>query len=143
MTGAGKLASFLAVVVALFAGRGLEGCPLQGPSALPAAQGDAQQPNTSELAQVQPSAAQNFLEKQVPPKYPEKARQMRIEGTVVLRVIISKKGKVREISVISGHPLLVPAAIDAVKQWRYKPYRVAGHKVEAQTEVVVNFEFEK
>jgi TonB family protein len=143
MTGAGKRAPFLAVLIALLAGSSLEGRQSRGASALRATQGDGQQPNVSEPAQVEPSAAQNYLEKQVPPKYPEKARQMRVQGTVVLNVMISKKGKVTEISVISGHPLLVPAAIDAVKQWRYKPYRVAGHKVEAQTEVVVNFEFEK
>jgi periplasmic protein TonB len=133
----------LAVLVPSFVDIGLEGRESQSPSTSWATRGEGQQPNASEPALVERSTAQNYLEKQVPPKYPEKARQMRVQGTVVLKVMISRKGKVTEVSVISGHPLLVSAAIDAVKQWKYKPYRVAGHKVEAQTEVVVNFEFEK
>lgn len=83
-----------------------------------------------------------YLEKKVDPKYPELARQMRVQGKVILDVIINKKGKVREIRPASGHPLLVPAAMDAVKQWKYRPIRVNGHKVEAKTQVVVNFEFD-
>lgn len=67
---------------------------------------------------------------------------MRVQGQVVLDVIIDKKGKVKEINLVSGHPLLAPAAIDAVKQWKYKPFRLDGRKVEVETKVVVNFQFE-
>jgi len=139
MAGAGKLAPQSLVLVALGLGGWLEGSPSQGPANVRVIQEDPQQSHGSQPVQLEQGDAKAFIEKQVPPKYPEKAREMRIQGTVVLNVKLSKKGKVKEISVISGHPLLVPAAIDAVKQWKYKPYRVEGHSVEAQTEVVVNF----
>jgi protein TonB len=58
------------------------------------------------------------------PAYPPLARQARVHGTVVFEVVISKDGAVDELHTVSGHPLLIPAAVDAVKQWRYKPYAV-------------------
>jgi TonB family protein len=98
-------------------------------------------PQFLDATQVEPSIAQGLLDKQVQPVYPEQARQMRVQGTVVLHVLINKKGKVTQVTIVSGHPLLVPAAINAVKQWKYKPYRVEGRSVNAQTDVIVNFEF--
>jgi len=58
---------------------------------------------------------------QTRPLYPALARQARIQGNVVLHAIIDKEGKVAQLEVISGHPLLVQSALDAVKQWRYSP----------------------
>ena len=75
----------------------------------------------------------------VPPDYPPDAKQARIQGTVVLRVNIDKEGNVSNIQLISGHPILAPAAIDAVKQWKYKPYLLNGAPVEVETQVTVNF----
>jgi TonB family protein len=76
----------------------------------------------------------------VQPAYPPDAQQARIQGTVVLRALISKDGKVENLSLVSGHPMLAPAAIGAVQQWRYKPYLLNGQPVEVSTEVLVNFQ---
>ncbi len=64
--------------------------------------------------------------KLVPPIFPKLARQARITGTVVLEAIVTAEGKVAEIKVVSGHPLLVQAAIDCVKQWEYEPTLLNG-----------------
>lgn len=75
----------------------------------------------------------------VPPEYPDAARDQRIQGVVVLAVIIDREGSVSNIQLISGHPLLAPAAIEAVKQWKYKPYLLNGEPIEVETQVTVNF----
>jgi protein TonB len=66
------------------------------------------------------------LLKLVPPVYPRLARNARVTGTVVLEAIVTEEGKVAEIKVISGHPLLVQAAIDCVKEWEYEPTLLNG-----------------
>jgi periplasmic protein TonB len=73
------------------------------------------------------------------PVYPPLARQARIQGTVVLQALISKTGDIENLQLISGHPMLAPAAIEAVKQWKYKPYLLNGEPVEVETQVQVNF----
>jgi len=73
------------------------------------------------------------------PVYPALARQARIQGSVVLHAIIDKEGKVVELQVVSGHPLLVQSALDAVKQWRYKPTQLNGDPVEVDTTITVTF----
>jgi protein TonB len=83
--------------------------------------------------------SQALLIRKVEPEYPQEAREKRIEGTVVLQVQISEAGDVKEARLISGHPLLAPAAIEAVKQWKYKPYLLNGEPVEVDTQVQVNF----
>jgi len=75
----------------------------------------------------------------VQPVYPTLARQARIQGTVVLRAIISREGRIEDLVVVSGHPLLAPAAIDAVRQWRYQPYILNDRPVEVETQITVNF----
>jgi len=75
----------------------------------------------------------------VQPNYPPLARQARIQGSVVLQAEISKNGTIENLKVISGHPMLAPEALDAVKQWRYKPYVLNGEPVEVETQVTVNF----
>jgi periplasmic protein TonB len=75
----------------------------------------------------------------VKPNYPPLARQARIQGTVVLHAVIGKDGSIQNLTLISGHPMLAPAAIDAVKQWKYRPYLLNGEPVEVDTEVQVNF----
>jgi len=79
------------------------------------------------------------LVNRVQPMYPPLARQTRISGTVKLHAIISKDGAVRELQVVSGHPLLVQSALDAVKQWRYQPTLLNGEPVEVDTEIDVIF----
>jgi TonB family protein len=76
---------------------------------------------------------------QVRPVYPPLAQQARIQGDVVLHVIISKDGNVEQIEVISGHPLLIQSAVDAVKQWRYKKTLLNGTPVEVDTTITVKF----
>lgn len=73
------------------------------------------------------------------PQYPAIARQARISGTVVLAATISKNGTIENLHVLSGHPMLTQAALDAVRQWRYKPYMLNGEPTEVETTVTVNF----
>jgi TonB family protein len=77
--------------------------------------------------------------KKVAPEYPAMAKQERIQGAVVLTVRIDQSGDVRRVELISGHPMLAPAAIEAVKQWKYKPYRLNGEPFEVETKVTVTF----
>lgn len=80
-----------------------------------------------------------LLLKKVNPEYPPEARRGRIQGTVLLHVIIGKDGDIATMELVSGHNMLAPAAMDAVKQWRYKPYLLNGNPVEVDTQIQVNF----
>jgi periplasmic protein TonB len=73
------------------------------------------------------------------PVYPPLARAARIQGAVLLRAIISKNGTIENLQVLGGHPMLVKAALEAVSQWRYRPYLLNGSPVEVETQVTVNF----
>jgi len=75
----------------------------------------------------------------VAPTYPLEAGRARIEGPVVLMAVIGKDGSVQDVRVESGLPLLAQAAIDAVKQWRYRPYLVNGEPVEVDSRITINF----
>lgn len=83
--------------------------------------------------------AEGNLIYRVQPLYPPLARQARIQGPVQLRAIISKAGTIEHLTVGSGHPMLVKAAIDAVRQWRYRPYLLNDEPIEIETEITVNF----
>jgi len=76
---------------------------------------------------------------QVKPTYPQLARTARVQGSVVLEAIIDREGRVEDLRVLSGHPLLVRAAWEAVQQWRYRPTLLNGEPVEVLTQVTVNF----
>ena len=67
------------------------------------------------------------------------ARSARIQGQVVLQAVISKQGSIENLRVVAGHPMLVPAAIEAVRQWRYRPYILNNEPVEVETQITVNF----
>lgn len=73
------------------------------------------------------------------PVYPQLARSARVQGQVVLTAIISKDGTIQDLRVLSGHPLLIQAALDAVRQWQYKPFLLNGEPVEVETTVTVIF----
>jgi len=75
----------------------------------------------------------------VQPLYPPLAKQARVQGQVVLAAIIGKDGTIQNLHVVSGHPMLVQSALDAVRQWRYKPYFLNGEPVEVDTTITVNF----
>jgi len=94
---------------------------------------------TPQRVRVSQGVVSGLKVKDVRPNYPPLARQARIQGTVVLHAVISKEGAIENLTLMSGHPMLAPAAIDAVKQWRYKPYLLNGEPVEVDTEVQVNF----
>ncbi len=85
------------------------------------------------------NVAKARLLRQVRPQYPPLARQARIQGTVKLSAVIAKDGTIQKLEVTNGHPLLVPAALAAVKQWRYKPTLLNGEAVEVLTNIDVNF----
>jgi protein TonB len=94
---------------------------------------------TPQRVRVSAGVTSGLLIRKVNPVYPPLARQARISGTVVLRAVIGKDGSIQNLSLVSGHPMLAPAAIDAVKQWKYKPYLLNGEPVEVDTEIQVNF----
>lgn len=75
----------------------------------------------------------------VEPIYPAIARSAHIQGTVIIAAVIGKDGGVEKLQVLSGHPLLVQAAINAVSQWRYRPYMLNNAPIEVDTQITVNF----
>jgi len=83
-------------------------------------------------------AEANLLHK-VQPAYPSLARQEHIQGTVELRAIIGKTGTIENLAVVRGHPMLAAAAIDAVRQWRYRPYLLNNEPIAVETVITVNF----
>ena len=95
-------------------------------------------PNQTRIKQGGAVTAASLINK-VQPTYPPLARQTRISGTVRLHAIISKDGSVQQLEVLSGHPLLVQAALDAVRQWRYRPTLLNGDAVEVDTTIDVIF----
>ncbi|HXZ41517.1 MAG TPA: energy transducer TonB [Terriglobales bacterium] len=94
---------------------------------------------TPQRVRVSQGVTQGLLIRKIQPAYPPLARQARIQGTVLLQAEISKDGTIENLRLISGHPMLAPAAIEAVKQWRYKPYILNGEPVEVETQITVNF----
>jgi TonB family protein len=83
--------------------------------------------------------AKRNLVKRVAPVYPTLAAQLHLQGTVKVQVVISKAGTVDSVKLVTGHPMLVQAAIDAVKQWQYKPFVIDGQPVAVSTEIEVPF----
>ncbi len=94
---------------------------------------------TPQRVRVSQGVTQGLLIRKIQPTYPPLARQARIQGSVLLQAEISKDGSIQNLRLISGHPMLAPAAIEAVKQWRYKPYILNGEPVEVETQITVNF----
>lgn len=92
---------------------------------------------------VQQAVTQGLLIKKVAPQYPEIARRKGVQGTVVLQGVISKRGKIAQLVVIFGEPTLVTAAMQAVKQWEYRPYLMNGEPVEVDTEITVNYSLQR
>jgi protein TonB len=94
---------------------------------------------TPQRVRVSQGVTQGMVLHRVQPSYPPLARQARIQGSVVLQAEISKDGSIQNLHLISGHPMLAPSAIEAVKQWKYKPYILNGEPVEVETTITVNF----
>jgi TonB family protein len=97
------------------------------------------EPSTPQRVRLSQEVSKVLLITTIVPAYPPLARQAHVQGSVILDADISKDGTVEALRVVSGHPMLISAALDAVKQWRYKPYLVKGEPVPVNTDVVVNF----
>jgi len=97
------------------------------------------QPVMPQRVRISQGVTKGMLIHQVQPAYPMLAKSARIQGDVVLKAIISKEGQIEDLQLVSGHPMLVPAAIEAVKQWRYRPYLLNGQPVEVETTITVIF----
>ena len=88
---------------------------------------------------VSQGVSQGLLIKRVQPKYPQVALAARVQGLVQIEATINKEGNVINPKVLSGDPVLARAAVEAVRQWRYKPYYLDGDPVEIQTQITINF----
>jgi protein TonB len=89
---------------------------------------------------ISQGVTKGLLIQKIQPQYPVLAKAARVQGDVVLSAIISKEGNIENLQLVSGHPMLVPAAIETVKQWRYRPYLLNGQPVEVETTITVTFE---
>lgn len=96
-------------------------------------------PTTAQRVRILQSVMQQRMVKRVEPVYPPGVLAERIEGTVVVNVTIDKGGSVYKAEYVSGPPMLVPAAIEAVKQWKYQPYLIGGEPVEVETTAEIRF----
>jgi dipeptidyl-peptidase-4 len=96
-------------------------------------------PRIASDMRVSSSVAENNLLHHVDPEYPKMAKIAHIQGDVILETVIDKQGNVASIKALSGHPVLIPAAFDAVKQWTYKPYLLNGEPVNVLTTIMVRF----
>ena len=94
---------------------------------------------TPQKLRVSQGVAEGNLLRKIEPQYPQMAKVAHIQGDVILAATISKNGTIENLHQISGHPILVQAAMEAVKQWRYKPYLLNGEPVEVETTIKVSF----
>jgi len=94
---------------------------------------------TLATVRISQGVSQGLLIKRVQPKYPQAALSVRAQGAVQIEATINKEGNVTNLKVLSGDPVLARAALEAVRQWRYKPYYLDGEPVEIQTQITVNF----
>lgn len=97
------------------------------------------QPVVPQRVRISQGVTNGLLIHKVQPPYPPLARSARIQGDVVLKAIIDKEGNIQDLQLVSGHPMLVPQAIEAVKQWRYRPYLLNGQPTEIETTITVIF----
>jgi len=91
------------------------------------------------FVRLKPELAEGLLSDRVEPEYPDAARRAHVQGSVTLETLIGANGRVQQVTPVSGNPQLADAAVNAVRQWRYKPFTVDGHKVPIRTQVTVTF----
>jgi TonB family protein len=89
---------------------------------------------------IKPGVMDEHRTKYVPPVYPQMARAAHIQGDVILNAVIDKQGSVASLRPVSGHPILIQSALDAVRQWAYEPYMLNGEPVEVESTIHVIFE---
>ncbi len=97
-------------------------------------------PAPPKRVRISQGVTEGRLIQKIQPEYPPIARAARIQGQVVLSAIISKTGEIQNLVLVSGHPMLVQAAIRAVQQFRYRPFLLNGEPVEVETTITVNFQ---
>ncbi len=95
---------------------------------------------SSKRVQVDQGVVEGMLIHKIAPVYPQSALQMHVQGKVILQAVIGKDGRIQNLHSISGPKELIPAAVGAVQQWRYKPYLLMGEPVEVETQITVNFQ---
>jgi periplasmic protein TonB len=128
-------------------GGGIEGTGMSGPSTgIPNILAGGNHPVMPTAPPTPPtrifrtsSMLQGALIHSVQPVYPPLARTARIQGAVVLSAIIAKDGSMEGLHALSGHPMLITAAVEAVRQWRYRPYILNNEAIEVETQITVNF----
>jgi protein TonB len=121
---------------------GITGIAMAGAGAPPpdlVSDGASQSKPVLQTLNISQGVSQGLLIKKAQPIYPRNALNMRVEGSVELMATVSKTGDITRVKVLSGDSQLSKAAIDAVKQWKYKPYLLNGEPVEIQTQVTINF----
>jgi periplasmic protein TonB len=96
-------------------------------------------PVAPQRVRISQGVTKGLLIHRVEPVYPPLAKAARVQGDVVLTAVISVNGEIENLQLVSGHPMLVPNALAAVKQWRYKPYLLNGQPVEVETTITVIF----
>jgi protein TonB len=96
-------------------------------------------PVVPQRVRVSQGVTRGLLIQRIEPAYPTLARAARVQGDVVLSAIIDANGEITNLQLVSGHPMLVPSALAAVRQWRYKPYLLNGQPVEVETTITVIF----
>ncbi|MBZ5706767.1 MAG: energy transducer TonB [Acidobacteriia bacterium] len=111
---------------------------LQPKPSTPAAASSSGVTSATERVQLSPDTVQ-VVSHPVQPNYPLLAKQMKVQGAVVLQALIGKEGTIQDLQVVSGPAILSSAAREAVKQWRFKPYYQAGQPVETEARITVNF----
>ena len=94
---------------------------------------------TLATVRVSQGVSQGLVIKRVQPKYPQAALAVHAGGAVLIEATVNKEGNISNLKVLNGDPILAKAALDAVRQWRYKPYYLDGEPVEIQTQITVNF----
>jgi protein TonB len=96
-------------------------------------------PPSHQTIKLSGGVTDGLLVHKVTPVYPMIARQTHTQGAVVIQAVIGRDGRIENLQLISGNPLLVNAAMEAVKQWRYRPYLLSNEPVEVETQITVNF----
>jgi protein TonB len=94
---------------------------------------------TAQRVRIPPEVATGLLVKKITARYPDNARRARVQGQVVMTAQISKDGNVESLTLVSGDPALAPSAMEAVKQWKYKPFLLEGIPTAVETQVTVSF----
>lgn len=96
-------------------------------------------PTAPQRVRISQGVTKGLCLHRVDPPYPPLAKVARVQGDVVLQAVIDASGNIQNLQVLSGHPMLVPSALEAVRQWRYKPYLLNGSPVEVETTITVLF----